>query len=150
MRNGGQHLCLWQNPSQVRTGSKAITAEKLHLTPMISRTQDIVTATSSGSRPNGIELGKVSINDEEVWFLLPPPNLQLKEDPPNIFADAKNPTARSAYWWVGVGDKKNANMEVGFKNLLGDQLQVPVLTNPNDIKPFTQLCKPQTKKRKTA
>ena len=132
---------------QVRTGSKAITAGKLHLTPMISKPQDIVTATSSGSRPTGIELGNVRINDEEVWFLLPPPNLYLKEDP---LADAKNPTARSAYWWVGVGDKNIANMEVGFKNLLGDQLQVPVLTNPNDIKPFTQLCKPQTKKRKTA
>ena len=138
---------MWQNPSQVRTGSKLIAAEKLHLTPMVSSTQQIVT-TCSGSKMTCIELGKVSINEEEVWFLLPPPNLNLKEDP---LADAKHPTARSAYWWVGVGDKKNANMEVVFKTVLADLFQVPVLTNPDDIQPFTKLCKPEaSKKRKTA
>ena len=146
MRNGGQHLCFWKNPSQVRTGSKAITAEKLHLTPMICRSQDIVTATRSGSRPTGIELGNVRINDEEVWFLLPEPELRLKEDSP-IFVPA-----RSAYWWVhGIADKHIANMEQKIKPVLAGQFQVPVLTNPVDIQPFTQLCKPEaSKKRKLA
>ena len=67
-----------------------------------------------------------------------------------FFDEANNPTTRSAYWWVGVGDKRHWNMEVGFKTVLADQFQVPVLTNPADIQPFTQLCKHQTKKRKTA
>ena len=151
LKNGGAQLCFWQNPSQVRTGSKLIAAEKLHLTPMVSSTQQIVTTTSSGSKPTCIELGKVSINDEVVWFLLPPPGLQLKQEPPAIFSEANNPTTRSAYWWVGVGDKKNANMEVVFKTVLADLFQVPVLTNPDDIQPFTKLCKPEaSKKRKTA
>ena len=150
LKNGGAQLCFWQNPSQVRTGSKLIAAEKLHLTPMVSSTQHIVTTTKSGSKPTCIELGKVSINGEEVCFLLQAPSLQLKQEPPAIFSEANNPTTRSAYWWVGVGDKRHWNMEVGFKNVLADQFQVPVLTNPNDIQPFTKPCKPETKKRKTA
>ena len=150
LKNGGAQLCFWQNPSQVRTGSKLIAAEKLHLTPMVSSTQHIVTTTKSGSKPTCIELGKVSINDEEVWFLLPAPGLQLKQEPPAIFSEANNPTTRSAYWWVLPGEKSHWNMKEEVKNVLAGQFQVPVLTNPEEIKPFTRLVKPDaSKKRKS-
>ena len=151
LKNGGAQLCLWQNPSQVRTGSKLIAAEKLHLTPMVSSTQQIVT-TCSGSRMTCIELGQVYINDEKVFFLLQAPNLHLKQEPPASSAEANNPTAlRSAYWWVLPGPKSHCNMKEEVRNVLAGQFQVPVLTNPEEIKPFTRLVKPDaSKKRKAA
>ena len=140
---------MWQNPSQVRTGSKPIAAEKLHLTPMVSSTQQIVTST--WSKLNYVELGQVYINDEKVFFLLQAPNLHLKQEPPASSAEANNPTTlRSAYWWVLPGQKSHCNMKEEVKNVLAGQFQVPVLTNPEEIKPFTRLVKPDaSKKRKS-
>ena len=132
---------MWQNPSQVRTGSKPIAAEKLHLTPMVSSTQQIVT-TCSGSKMTCIELGQVYINDEKVFFLLTAPRLQI------VANNAE--TLRSAYWWVLPGQKSHCNMKEEVRNVLAGQFQVPVLTNPEEIKPFTRLVKPDaSKKRKS-
>ena len=131
---------MWQNPSQVRTGSKAIAAEKLHLTPMVSNTQQIV--TSKWSNIHHVELGQVYINDEKVFFLLTAPRLQI------VANNAE--TLRSAYWWVLPGQKSHCNMKEEVRNVLAGQFQVPVLTNPEEIKPFTRLVKPDaSKKRKS-
>ena len=98
-----------------------------------------------------IELGKVYINGEEVCFLLQAPSLQLKQEPPASSAEANNPTAlRSAYWWVLPGQRSHCNMKEEVRNVLAGQFQVPVLTNPEEIKPFTRLVKPDaSKKRKS-
>ena len=131
-----QSLEFWKNPWQVRTGSAAIHAGALVLAPVVPLMQ--ITTKSSEM---GLKIGSFEVDEETVdFFVVPSHKKAFGEDTMDkLVQDGKQPLL-AAFWWVAEkANKKEANMEITFKDSKGKL--IPILRNTVELPPFTQLVR---------
>ena len=109
----------WKNPFQVRTGSATIKVGALTLAPVAPLMQ--ITQKSS---PTGFEIGSFEVDGGAVgFFAMPSSKSCFANDQAmgELGQDGKQPLL-AAFWWVDErSNKKDANMEIEFKEAKGEK-----------------------------
>ena len=137
MSQAAQSLEFWKTPFQVRTGATAIKKGALILAPMVPLLQ-LTTKCSS----TAFKLGSFKHEDGEMMdYFAVPSNKSVFDDGEK---DEKEQQFRkpmlAAFWWVAEkSTKREANMEIEFKEVKGKK--IPILRNTVDLAPFTQLVR---------
>ena len=138
MSQAAQSLEFWKTPFQVRTGATAIKIGALTLAPMVPLMQLTTKCTTTA-----FKLGcfKPEDGEKSINFFAVPTGKSVFDDGEK---DEKEQQSRkpmlAAFWWVAEkSNKREANMEIEFKEVKGKK--IPILRNTMELAPFTQLVK---------
>ena len=138
MSQAAQSLEFWKTPFRVRTGATAIKIGALTLAPMAPLMHLTTKCTTTA-----FKLGSFEPEDgqKSMEFFAVPTGKSVFDDGEKDDQELQSRTSMiAAFWWVAEkSNKKEANMEIEFKEVKGNK--IPILRNTMELAPFTQLVK---------